>query len=73
MSKSFSIGTPLPVGTVTFLFTGIQGSTPLWEREPEKMAQTLKAAIDGQKVLQAANWNDMVLSFNLGCIAKYYG
>jgi DNA-binding CsgD family transcriptional regulator len=28
----------LPTGTVTFLFTDIQGSTPLWEHEPEKMA-----------------------------------
>jgi class 3 adenylate cyclase len=25
----------LPTGTVTFLFTDIQGSTPLWERAPE--------------------------------------
>ncbi len=27
----------LPTGTVTFLFTDIQGSTPLWERVPEAM------------------------------------
>jgi predicted ATPase/class 3 adenylate cyclase len=32
----------LPTGTVTFLFTDIQGSTPLWEREPEKMAAALQ-------------------------------
>jgi predicted ATPase/class 3 adenylate cyclase len=32
----------LPTGTVTFLFTDIQGSTPLWEREPEKMAEALQ-------------------------------
>jgi len=31
----------LPRGTVTFLFTDIQGSTPLWERKPEAM----KAAV----------------------------
>jgi predicted ATPase/class 3 adenylate cyclase len=31
----------LPTGTVTFLFTDIQGSTPLWEQEPEKMAFAL--------------------------------
>jgi predicted ATPase/class 3 adenylate cyclase len=33
---------PLPAGTVTFLFTDIQGSVPLWEREPEKMAEALQ-------------------------------
>jgi predicted ATPase/class 3 adenylate cyclase len=32
----------LPSGTVTFLFTDIEGSTPLWEREPEQM----RAALD---------------------------
>lgn len=29
--------TELPSGTVTFLFTDIQGSTPLWEQMPEVM------------------------------------
>ena len=86
----------LPTGTITFLFTDIQGSTPLWEREPEKMAaalqvhnaalrraiesnggvvfkvvgdafnaafstapQALKAAIDGQRALESAPWNEL--------------
>jgi predicted ATPase/class 3 adenylate cyclase len=31
----------LPTGTVTFLFTDIEGSTPLWEREPEQMRAAL--------------------------------
>jgi class 3 adenylate cyclase/DNA-binding CsgD family transcriptional regulator len=31
-----------PTGTVTFLFTDVQGSTSLWESEPEKMAEALK-------------------------------
>ena len=31
----------LPVGTVTFLFTDIQGSTPLWERSPRAMQNAL--------------------------------
>ena len=86
----------LPTGTITFLFTDIQGSTPLWERAPEKMAvalqvhnaalrraieanggvvfkvvgdafnaafptapQALKAAIDGQRALGSAPWNEL--------------
>src|SRR5438270_4291439 len=33
--------TPLPAGTVTFLFTDIEGSTQLWEQYPEAMRQAL--------------------------------
>jgi len=45
----------LPSGTVTFLFTDIEGSTRRWEANPEAMAATLsrhdhllRDAIDGQ-------------------------
>ena len=31
----------LPAGTVTFLFTDLEVSTRLWEREPEAMRTTL--------------------------------
>jgi predicted ATPase/class 3 adenylate cyclase len=31
-----------PTGTVTFLFTDVVGSTPLWDRFPELMAQALE-------------------------------
>ena len=31
----------LPVGTVTFLFTDIEGSTKLWEQNPEAMRTAL--------------------------------
>jgi len=31
----------LPEGEVTFLFTDIEGSTPLWERDPEGMREAL--------------------------------
>jgi predicted ATPase/class 3 adenylate cyclase len=31
----------LPTGTVTFLFTDIEGSTPLWEKHPEAMKAAL--------------------------------
>jgi class 3 adenylate cyclase len=31
----------LPTGTVTFLFTDIEGSTGLWEQHPDVMHETL--------------------------------
>jgi predicted ATPase/class 3 adenylate cyclase len=33
--------TELPTGTVTFLFTDLEGSTPLWDRHPEAMKDAL--------------------------------
>jgi hypothetical protein len=33
--------TSQPTGTVTFLFTEIEGSTQLWEQDPDAMRQTL--------------------------------
>src|SRR5713226_6400305 len=32
----------LPTGTITFLFTDIEGSTRFWERDPEAMHRTLR-------------------------------
>lgn len=86
----------LPEGTVTFLFTDIEGSTPLWEKHPDLMAealqvhnqvlygvietqggvvfqfvgdaikaafptavQALAAAVDGQRGLASAKWNEL--------------
>lgn len=44
----------LPTGTITFLFTDIEGSTQLWERHPEAMKaalarhdELLREAIEG--------------------------
>jgi class 3 adenylate cyclase len=36
----------LPRGTVTFLFTDIEGSTALWERDRQAMAETVARHID---------------------------
>jgi methionine synthase II (cobalamin-independent) len=33
--------TPLPSGIITFMFSDIEGSTPLWERDPEGMRAAL--------------------------------
>jgi class 3 adenylate cyclase len=33
--------TPLPTGVITFLLTDVEGSTRLWEREPEAMREAL--------------------------------
>jgi class 3 adenylate cyclase len=33
--------TSVPTGTVTFLFTDIEGSTKLWERNPSVMQNAL--------------------------------
>jgi len=46
-TESGKIAAAPPTGTVTFLFTDIQGSTPFWENDPEKMA-------DAQKIHNAA-------------------
>lgn len=32
----------LPSGTITFLYSDIEGSTPLWEREPKQMQMALE-------------------------------
>lgn len=46
VTHGLSSGSTLPTGTVTFLFTDIQGSTPLWESHPNLMEEALKTHND---------------------------
>src|SRR5438552_17951955 len=41
MTDSISSGQARPSGTVTFLFTDIEGSTRLWDQHPEAMQHAL--------------------------------
>ncbi len=41
MESPFSTEVPAPTGTVSYLFTDIVGSTPLWDTQPEAMGQAL--------------------------------
>ncbi|HTP45429.1 MAG TPA: tetratricopeptide repeat protein [Casimicrobiaceae bacterium] len=41
MPAKFRSDSPLPIGTVTFLFTDIEGSTTLWEQYPDAMRVAL--------------------------------
>ncbi len=62
---------PLPTGTITFLFTDIEGSTSLWERYPEAM-KTALARHD--HILQTAvNTHDgrIVKTTGDGCYAVF--
>src|SRR5262245_22100074 len=59
----------LPSGTVTFLFSDIEASTPLWEQHPEAMKAALarhdaivRSGIDGSRGVLLKNAGDGVLA-----------
>jgi class 3 adenylate cyclase len=56
-----------PTGTITFLITDIEGSTRMWERDPQAMSETLARhdeilfwALRGHSG-EASRWLDRVL------------
>ena len=40
-SRSSAVSSELPTGTVTFLFTDLEGSTRLWQEHPDAMGEAL--------------------------------
>jgi predicted ATPase/class 3 adenylate cyclase len=62
---------PLPIGTLTFLFTDLEGSTRLWEQHPEAM----KAALQRHDAIlrQAIEGHDgmVVKTTGDGCMAVF--
>ena len=63
MGAPFPTATALPVGTITFLFSDIEGSTPLWENQPERMVEALQ--IHNTVLRQAIETNaGVVANFN---------
>src|SRR6266508_3430933 len=61
----------LPTGTVTFLFTDIEGSTRLWEQHPQAMHVELARhdALLAQTI--AANWGVIVKTTGDGVLAAF--
>jgi predicted ATPase/class 3 adenylate cyclase len=56
--------TDLPTGTVTFLFTDVEGSTKLWERYPEAVSEALASHYE---ILRA------IIETNSGSVVKTTG
>src|SRR4030065_2653387 len=53
-----------PTGMVTFLFTDIEGSTPLWERDPQDM----QAAVDRHNAILTQS-----IQHNAGQVFEFIG
>ena len=63
--------TDLPTGTVTFLFTDIEGSTRLWERYPEAMSEALARHDEILRAVVEANNGSVVKTTGDGVHAAF--
>jgi predicted ATPase/class 3 adenylate cyclase len=64
--------TDLPTGTVTFLFTDIEGSTGLWERYPEAMSEALSRHDEILRAVIEANGGSVVKTAGDGFHAAFW-
>src|SRR5829696_6717930 len=64
--------TDLPTGTVTFLFTDIEGSTGLWERYPEAMSEALSRHDEILRTVIEANNGSVVKTAGDGVHAAFW-
>jgi predicted ATPase/class 3 adenylate cyclase len=60
-----------PTGTVTFLFTDIEGSTRLWERSPEAMKTALQRHDDILRDVIEASGGTIINKTGDGCYAAF--
>jgi class 3 adenylate cyclase len=61
----------MPSGTVTFLFTDIEGSTQLWERHQQSMQAPLARHDALLRQAVAAHHGQLVKSTGDGCLAAF--
>ena len=63
--------TELPSGTVTFLFTDIEGSTRLWEEHPDAMRDALARHDELLREAIEAHGGHVVKTTGDGCMAAF--
>ena len=63
--------TERPMGTVTFLFADLVGSTRLWEQHPEAMKAALSRHDDVLRTAVETNRGQVVKSTGDGCLAAF--
>jgi predicted ATPase/class 3 adenylate cyclase len=63
--------TDLPTGTVTFLFTDVEGSTKLWERYPEAISEALASHYEILRVVIETNNGSVVKTTGDGVHAVF--
>ena len=64
----------LPTGTITFLFTDIEGSTRLWEQHPQAMRGALArhdATPARRRSTPAAEWSSRAVGDGIHAVFAY--
>src|SRR5688572_19142597 len=71
MTATAAAAAALPTGTVTFLFTDIEGSTRLWEMHPEPMRAALARHDALLRQAFQSNGGTVFKSTGDGCAASF--